>query len=172
LSVDNFVKFKYSWLKTTCSFVKTLQNKIKLKKSGSPAPLNSLYFPKQKKDSLDTYSNLNLMKICHVVYTTLNYDVGINFKYFLCKIWGVWSFEKLQIFKFSMYSKNTKTLKDSLDTYLNLMKICHVVLKTLNYDVGIHFKYFLWKIWGVWSFETRQIFKLSLLLLWFTWLYK
>jgi len=87
------------------------------------------------------------MKICHVVHKTLNYDISISFKYFLWKIWGVCSFETRQIFKFLMYSKNTKTLKDSLDTYsnLNLMKICHVVHKTLNYDVGISFKYFLWK---------------------------
>ena len=32
LSVGNFVKFKYSWLKENCSFVKTLQDQVE--KSG------------------------------------------------------------------------------------------------------------------------------------------
>ena len=41
--------------------------------------------------------------------------------------------------------------------HLQLMTICHVVLKTLNYGVGISFKYFLRKMLGVLSFETRQI---------------
>ena len=73
-----------------------------------------------------------------------------------------------------MYVKNTKSLKDLLDTYsdLNLMNICHIVFKTLNYGVGISFIYFLRENWGVWSFEKEQIFKFSMILLWFNCLYK
>ena len=90
---------------------------------------------------MNTYSNLNMLKIYHVVLKTLNYEVPLSFKYFLQK------FEEWRVLK------NAKTFANLLDTYsnLNLMKICHVVLKTLNYDIGISFKYFLWKIWGVWS---------------------
>ena len=86
----------------------------------------------------------------------------------------MWSFVKRQIFKLWMYSKNTNNLKDLLDIYIdvNLMKTCHVVFKTVNYGVGISFKYFLRKIWGVWSFEWRQILKCLMPLLWFNCLYK
>ena len=68
-----------------------------------------------------------------------------------------------------MFSKNTKTLKDLLDTYsnLNLMKIRHVVLNNINYHVNKSFKYFLRTIWGVWSFEKKIARKLKWHLKWY-----
>ena len=69
-----------------------------------------------------------------------NFKSKTDFQYYI-KL----KFHRYSIFlKCSIFPKKTKTLKDSLDTYSNLklVKTCDVVLKTLNYGVGISFKYF------------------------------